>query len=111
MKNKKTIAADSTEKKEKTFFNWLNTSFVSDNKLFWKTAKPFFSNKECYRGNIKLVEGDKIPQDNSEVAQELNNFFKETVSILDVDESTLIINLDSLNILGSIEKAVSKGCY
>ena len=84
---------------------------MSDNKLFWKTAKPFFSNKECYRGNIKLVEGDKIPQDNSEVAQELNNFFKEAVSILDVDENTLIINLDSLNILGSIEKAVSKGCY
>ena len=84
---------------------------MSDNKLFWKTAKPFFSNKEWYRGNIKLVESDKIPQDNSEVAQELNNFFKEAVSILDVDENTLIINLDSLNILGSIEKAVSKGCY
>ena len=39
----------------------LNTSFVLDNKLFWKI--------------IKLVEGDKLLQDHSEVAEELNNFF------------------------------------
>ena len=40
-----------------------------DNKLFSKTAKPFFSNKGSHRGNIKLVEGDKLFQDNSEVAE------------------------------------------
>ena len=57
---------------------------MSDNKLFWKTVKPFFSNKGSHRGNIKLVEGDKLLQDDSEVAEELNNFFKEAVSTLDV---------------------------
>ena len=55
---------------------------MSDNKLFWKTVKPFFSNKGSHRGNIKLVEDDKLLQDDSEVAEELNNFFKEVVLTL-----------------------------
>ena len=72
-KNKKTIAADSTKKREKNFFNKLNTSFVSDNKLFWKNVKPFFSKNGSHLGNIKLVEGDKLLQDDSEVTEDLNN--------------------------------------
>ena len=55
---------------------------MSDNKLFWKTVKPFFCDKGSHRGNTKLVEDDKLPQDDSEVAEELNNFFKEVVSTL-----------------------------
>ena len=107
-KNKKTIAADSTKKREKNFFNKLNTSFVSDNKLFWKNVKPFFSKNGSHRGNIKLVEGDKLLQDDSEVAEELNNFFKEAVSTLNVNENSCIINPDSINISDPIEKAITK---
>ena len=81
---------------------------MSDNKLFWKTVKPFCSNKGSHRGNIKLVEGDKLQQDDSEVAEELNNFFKEAVSTLAVNENSYIINPDSLNISDPIEKAISK---
>ena len=80
---------------------------MSDNKLFWKTVKPFFSNNGSHRGNIKLVEGDKLLQDDSEVAEELNNFFKEAVSTLDVNENSYIINPDSINISDPIEKAIS----
>ena len=96
------------KKERKNFFNNLNTSFVLDNKLFWKTVKPFFSNKGSHRGNIQLVEGDKLLQDDSEVAEELNNFFKEAVSTLDVNENSYILNPDSINISDPIEKAISK---
>ena len=78
-----------------------------DNKLFWKTVKPFFSNNGSHQGKIKLVEGDKLLQD-SEVAEELNNFFKKAVSTLDVNENSYIINSDSINISNPIEKAISK---
>ena len=81
---------------------------MSDNKLFWKTVKLFFSNKGSQRDNVKLVEGDKLLHDDSEVAEELNNFFKEAVSILDVNENSYIINCDSINISDPIEKAMSK---
>ena len=42
---KKTIAIGFIKKKRKKIFSSLNTSFVKDNKLFWNTVKPFFSNK------------------------------------------------------------------
>ena len=42
--------------------------------------------------NIKLVEGDKLLQDDSDVTEELNNFFKEAVSTLDINENFYIIN-------------------
>ena len=40
-------------KRKKTFFNKLNPKFVSDNKLFWKTLKPFFSSKGSYNAKYK----------------------------------------------------------
>ena len=39
--------------------------------------KPFFSSKGSHRGNMKLVEGDKLLQDDIESVEQLNNFFKE----------------------------------
>ena len=61
---------------------------MSGNKLFWKTGKPFFSKNGSQRGNIKLVERDKLLQDHSEVPEGLNNFFIEAVSSLDVNEKS-----------------------
>ena len=81
---------------------------MSDNKFFLKTVKPFFSNKESHRGNIKLVEGNKLQQDDSEVAEELSNSFKEAVSTLDINENSYIINPDPINISDPIGKAISK---
>ena len=81
---------------------------MSDNKFFLKTVKPFFSNKESHRGNIKLVEGNKLLQDDSEVAEELSNSFKESVSTLDINENSYIINPDPINISDPIGKAISK---
>ena len=64
------------KKERKNFFNKLNTSFVSDNKLFWKNVKFFYSHNGSHRVNIKLVEGNKLLQDDSEVAEERNNLKK-----------------------------------
>ena len=80
---------------------------MSDNKLFWKTVKPFFSNNGSHRGNIKLVESDELLQHDNEVVEELNNFFKEAISTWDVNENSFIINPDSINISDPIERALS----
>ena len=56
------------------FFNGLNPSFVTNNKLFWKTVKPFFLDKENYGANTKLVEGEEVLQNNSEITEKLNEF-------------------------------------
>ena len=81
---------------------------MSDNKLCRKIIKYFCSNNGSHRGNIKLVQGDKLLQDSSEVAEEINNIFKEAVCTLDNNENPYILKPDSINILDPIEKAVSK---
>ena len=62
--------------------------------------KTLISNEWSQRGNIKLVESDKLLQDDNEVAEELKNFFEEAVSTLDINENSyIIIHPDNINIL------------
>ena len=42
-------------KTKKEYFNSLNIKQVSDNKLLWKSAKPFFNDKVSNSSKIKLV--------------------------------------------------------
>ena len=62
-KKQKNFCSRLYKKERKRFFNNLNPSFVTDNKLFWKTIKPFFSNKVNYGSQIKLLEKDEVLQD------------------------------------------------
>ena len=66
------------------------------------------SNRKSHRGNIELDEGNKLLQHDSEVVKELNNFFKDAVPFLYINENSNIINPDSINITDHIEKGMSK---
>ena len=90
------------------FFNNLNPSFVTDNKLFWKTIKPFFLNKGNYGSQIKLVEKDEVLQDDELIARELNNFFKNAESTWNIKENSFITNRSSGGMTDPIDKAIDK---
>ena len=107
-KKQKNYCSRLYKKERKKFFNNLNTSFVNDNKLFWKTVKPFFSNKGSFGNKIKLVENDEVWHDDSKIAEEMNNFFKNAVSTLDIKENSFIINHDNSHITDPVEKAIEK---
>ena len=83
-KKQKNFCSRLYKKERKRFFNSLNPSFVTDNKLFWKTIKPFFSNKGNYGSQIKLIEKDEVLQDDDLIAKDLNKFFKNAVSTLNM---------------------------
>ena len=51
---------------------------------------------------IKLVEKDELMQDEQEIAQELNTFFKNTASTLNINGNSFIINHNSHNIIDPI---------
>ena len=40
-----------------------------DNKQFWKTIKPFFSNKVGDKEKITLIEEEKVVSEDKEVAE------------------------------------------
>ena len=46
---------------------------VTDSKKFWKTVKPFFSDKGTSKHDIILIEGNEIIQEDAEVAKILES--------------------------------------
>ena len=105
-KSRKIIVADFTKRNLKKLFNNLNPSFVNDNKLFWKMVKPFFWNKGSSESNIKLEEKDQVLQDDKNIAEALNTFFKNVVSSLDINENSSITNQSFQNIDDPVDRAI-----
>ena len=64
-----------TKKVKREYYENLDTKIVKDNKLFWKTVKPFFTNKGKQNTKIIIVENDKIVSENKEIAAIMNNHF------------------------------------
>ena len=71
-------------------FNGLNPSFVMDNKLFWKTVKPFFFLIRRIMELILMVEKEEVLQNSSKFAKKLNEFFKIAVFVLGITGNYLI---------------------
>ena len=73
-------------KEKKRYYKNLDLRILNDNKKFWKSIKPLFSNKQnVSKKNITIVEKDKITSKNSEVAEKLNNFFNKVVINLNIE--------------------------
>ena len=51
---------------KKDYYNSLNISHVTDNKKFWKTVKPAFSDKPYQSKRIVLVDNDDIISNEAE---------------------------------------------
>ena len=75
------------KRERRKFYSQLNLNNITDNKKFWRTVNPFFSNKGGSRDNIVLVNGDKIISDDTELAQTFNDFFKNCVNSLNISEN------------------------
>ena len=74
------------KRERKRYYSNLNLSNITDNKKFWNTVKPLFSEKGRGKKNIILVNGDKIISDDLEIAQTFNDFFKHSINALDIQE-------------------------
>ena len=55
-------------KAKREYFNKMNRNNITDNKKFWKTVKPYLSNKVRTTDKIKLVENEEIITNDQEVA-------------------------------------------
>ena len=62
-------------KTKKDYYGNLNEKDVIDNKMFWKTVKPLFSDKVKSSEKITLVYEDKIITTDDENGKILNSFF------------------------------------
>ena len=72
------------KKEKKAFYNNIDTKSITDNRTFWKTVKPMFS--DITNNKITLLEGEEIITDNFEIAETFNAFFTNVVDNLDIQE-------------------------
>ena len=76
----------------------LHLSSICDNKKFWATVKPLFSNKIKSVENIVLSENGKLIKDEEEVANIFNDFFANmnlltSLIIHKIQSKTLFANM------------------
>ena len=73
-------------KTKKSYFESLNTKKITDNRTFWKTVVPLFTNKASRGEKIILNEAEKHISDDKKICTVLNNFFLDVVSDLKIPD-------------------------
>ena len=80
---------------------------MPDNKKFWKTVKPFFSDKSYSQNEIVLTQGERIISDDVEVTETMNEFFVNVTDSLGITENFSDENV-AHEITDPVKKAVKK---
>jgi hypothetical protein len=101
------VCTGMVRKKKTTYFSNLNTRDITDNRSFWKTVRPLFSDKSSGGGKITLIEGDDILSQDTKVAKVLNEYFNKVVENLGI-ESNDNIEQSTEGVSDPILKAIKK---
>ena len=80
------------KKEKKKYYSNLNLKCITDNKIFWKTMKPLFSNFNGGSQKITLIENGNIVSNEDNVAKVFNNFFVDSVASLNISENKALLN-------------------
>ena len=79
-------------KTKRDYYGNINPCSVSDNKTFWKTVKPFFSDKPIATDNITIVDNNEIIEDDAKIAESFGEYFVNAVKDLCVKVDTDFIS-------------------
>ena len=73
------------QKEKKKCYERINKKCFTDNKKFWKTVKPLFSDKQIHHRKITLIENDEIISNDSNIVEMMNAFFSNVVERLETE--------------------------
>ena len=79
IKRKKNYCSNLYKKEGKRYHANSDVRKITDNKRFWNTMKPLFSDKNLGKNSITLVEDN-----DTEVTDTLNSYFENAVTFLDI---------------------------
>ena len=88
-KKQRNICVYSFRKEKKKYFSNININNVTDNKKFWKTVKPAFSEKSLTTNKITLIEKDDITSTDEAVAHKFNSYFSNVVKNLNIPRDSV----------------------
>ena len=85
------------KKNKKEYFENINVKDINDNKKFWKTIKPFFSNKGLNTNKLMLIENNNLISEESVLANTMNQYFTNITKQLNIKKSPQLKNLEDIN--------------
>ena len=74
-KKQRNYCASLLRKTKKAYFEKLNLNEIGDNKTFWKTVWPYFSDKDNKSSKTTLVENNVVIADEKRVADLMYKYF------------------------------------
>ena len=98
-KKQKNYCSKLYKKERKRYYNNMNLTKLNDNRRFWKTVKPFLSDKGSYISKINLVNKDEVISDDSTLAETFSKYFESAVKNLLVSEEIILEQTLNLQIL------------
>ena len=78
------------EKVRAKYYNNLDVKKVTDNRKFWRTVKPFLTDKGSSSARITLVKGDAVILDANLVSCHFSNFFQNAVKSIGISSESYI---------------------
>ena len=81
---------------------------MTDNRTFWKTVKPCFSDKINSNEQITLVEDDEVISDDLKISNIMVEYFNNIVNNLDIPNNAEFINNTNTLTTDNVSKAIFK---
>ena len=101
-KCQRNLCSNLLKQSKKRHFNNLNVRDVTENKQFWKTIKPFFTEKNKTTNNIILTENNQTVREDKAICQIFNTYFTNVtkgLQLRQVDESQSFENEESCRLI------------
>ena len=92
-------------KAERDYYSKLKCSVITDNKTFWRSVKPIFSENDFSSIKITLIDDSNIISDDNLLATHFNDFFSNAVKALDEKKNAEFVK-DADDIKDPVFKAV-----
>ena len=70
---------------KKQYYSNLKTNEINDNKKFWKTVGPLFSDKTQTSDTITLVENENVITGHNEISEQFIDYFGNAVKNLNIE--------------------------
>ena len=94
-------------KTKSDYYRNLDLGDLTDNRKFWKTVKPVFSNEVQTNSSIILIEDGKMITEDLKIAEIFNHYFTNITENLGIyEDQTLLSSTNGIN--DPVEKAIRK---
>ena len=90
-KKQRNFCVNLLRKTKKEYFENIIVKDINDNKKFWKTIKPFFSNKGLNTNKLMIIEKNNVI-----LANTMNQYFTSITKQLNLNKSPRLKNLEDI---------------